>query len=230
MNAHPTRHRAFTLIELMVVVAIISVLASIAVPNFQDAQVRSKVSRTVADMRSLTTAIETYRIDENEYPYRRHTEEAEAYPVPERWTRLQQLKAITTPIAYMTFLPRDVFEQNIPAPNNVIDFYDPRQTAWMLNWNKGFFEEYYVSPDDAGWILVSVGPDGYLGDQTFGGRSNGGWPVAPTELLYSTYFVPYDPTNGTVSTGNIFTGQIGGVDQTGPKLFNFAIRHILDRQ
>ena len=59
--------KAFTLIELLIVVAIIAILAAIAVPNFLEAQTRSKVSRTKADMRSLVTAIEAYRADNNDY-------------------------------------------------------------------------------------------------------------------------------------------------------------------
>ncbi len=57
--------RGFTLIELLIVVAIIAILAAIAVPNFLEAQVRSKVSRVKADMRTLATAIETYTVDNN---------------------------------------------------------------------------------------------------------------------------------------------------------------------
>ena len=62
------KRSAFTLIELLIVVAIIAILAAIAVPNFLEAQVRSKVSRVKTDMRSLATAIEAYRLDHNVYP------------------------------------------------------------------------------------------------------------------------------------------------------------------
>ena len=59
----------FTLIELLVVVAIVAILAAIAVPNFLEAQVRSKVSRVKADMRTVATALESYAIDNNgKYP------------------------------------------------------------------------------------------------------------------------------------------------------------------
>ena len=60
--------RGFTLIELLIVVAIIAILAAIAVPNFLEAQVRAKVSRVKTDVRTLTTAIVAYSVDENRYP------------------------------------------------------------------------------------------------------------------------------------------------------------------
>jgi len=61
-------NRAFTLIELLIVVAIIAILAAIAVPNFLEAQTRAKVSRARADMRTIVTALEAYVIDNNKYP------------------------------------------------------------------------------------------------------------------------------------------------------------------
>ena len=57
------KQHAFTLIELLIVVAIIGILSSIAVPNFLNAQVRAKVARSYADMRTTSTAIEHLRLD-----------------------------------------------------------------------------------------------------------------------------------------------------------------------
>ena len=59
---------AFTLIELLIVVAIIAILAAIAVPNFLEAQTRAKVTRCKSDMRTIATALEAYFVDWNRYP------------------------------------------------------------------------------------------------------------------------------------------------------------------
>lgn len=59
---------AFTLIELLIVVAIIAILAAIAVPNFLEAQTRAKVARTESDFRTLATAVESYTVDYDQPP------------------------------------------------------------------------------------------------------------------------------------------------------------------
>ena len=60
--------KGFTLIELLIVVAIIGIIAAIAIPNLLNAIDRGKQKRTMADLRSLGTAVETYSIDNNDYP------------------------------------------------------------------------------------------------------------------------------------------------------------------
>ncbi len=60
--------KAFTLIELLIVVAIIAILAAIAVPNFLEAQIRSKASRVKTELRTLATAVESYYTDWNVPP------------------------------------------------------------------------------------------------------------------------------------------------------------------
>jgi type II secretion system protein G len=62
------KEKGFTLIELLIVVAIIGIIAAIAIPNLLNAIDRGKQKRTMADLRSVGTAIESYSIDNNFYP------------------------------------------------------------------------------------------------------------------------------------------------------------------
>jgi general secretion pathway protein G len=60
--------KGFTLIELLIVVAIIGIIAAIAIPNLLNAIDRGKQKRTMADLRSIGTSVETYAVDNNIYP------------------------------------------------------------------------------------------------------------------------------------------------------------------
>ena len=60
--------KGFTLIELLIVVAIIGIIAAIAIPNLLNAIDRGKQKRTMADLRSMGTAIEQYSVDNTFYP------------------------------------------------------------------------------------------------------------------------------------------------------------------
>jgi prepilin-type N-terminal cleavage/methylation domain-containing protein len=55
----------FTLVEIMIVVAIIALLAAIAVPNFLRARKRSQASRTLEDLRMIDSAVDQYAIENN---------------------------------------------------------------------------------------------------------------------------------------------------------------------
>ena len=203
--------KAFTLIELLIVVAIIAILAAIAVPNFLEAQVRSKVSSVKTDMRSIATGLEAYRVDYNNYPV-----DPQWYfplPTPDYITFLWR---ITTPVAYMTSIPQDRFDDrwvNLQYPQG-----DPHRKqfdyrtdyGWgvmITTWWPGLVAKKYKDQMKS-WVLRSYGPDQQVnyGEYLLFGET------VIIELAdeqaaifsYTTGWAAlYDPTNGTMSAGDI---------------------------
>lgn len=202
MKKLPPSPRGFTLIELLIVVAIIAILAAIAVPNFLEAQVRAKVSRTKSDMRSIATAVESYRVDHNNYPYVTHYF-PEPYAVPAGHYMGDQDRAfgLTSPVAYLTSIPQDPFG-GARDPNDVYAQFAGDDYYWST---KAWFDlhnfPWRVEPAGEGgpttqWVLQSKGPDRAWGTPpSLGGV--GAWE------LDQPYKYHYDPTNGTISLGNI---------------------------
>ena len=190
------KNHAFTLIELLIVVAIIAILAAIAVPNFLEAQVRAKVSRAKSDMRSSVTALEAYAVDNNAYPPPIAYEPPEPFRVVEPATDAFEgfiSFRLTSPVAYITALPVDVFEVANPDEH-------PRKVSWHYseqNANTALGQPNFLHDlaletgfgDGAfRYLVFSHGPD--LKHQD-GSAENG----APCQ---------YDPTNGTVSRGDVY--------------------------
>ena len=60
--------RGFTIIEILVVLAIVSVLASIALPRYQDYQERVRVNSAITDIRAINAALRLYMTDNKEPP------------------------------------------------------------------------------------------------------------------------------------------------------------------
>jgi prepilin-type N-terminal cleavage/methylation domain-containing protein len=212
------KKRAFTLIELLIVVAIIAILAAIAVPNFLEAQTRSKVSRAKADMRTSATAIESYAVDNNAYIKSNYYSYAFAVvsqsgadgygPV---------LEKLTTPIAYLSsgaslkdpFVGRARYSSSFPdgPPVTLVAVQLDVQVASLY---------HYMARDETGatnndtidsgvkakwWFMECCGPDRcYHNISTILNGANGTLP----QILKSQY----DPTNGTVSQGSVF--RVGG--------------------
>lgn len=206
------RKKAFTLIELLIVVAIIAILAAIAVPNFLEAQTRSKVSRVKADQRSMATALEAYAVDYNSYPY------PKSPSVNGEALFFQYLYALTTPIAYISstmiedpFQPdhvrMDIYNPSISVPEDFVasHVYFNYQYADIFFWgttttNMHGKRAYALSsngPDRimAGWGWVPV-------------TEKGGSPYPPAGVDPPWPNAVYDATNGTVSAGDI--GRFGG--------------------
>jgi prepilin-type N-terminal cleavage/methylation domain-containing protein len=207
------RLSGFTLIELLIVVAIIAILAAIAVPNFLEAQTRSKVSRVKADQRSLATAIEAYYVDNNSYPALAIGDGSADKSVKVTGASTQLLltptfrvrrtneyfMTLTTPVAYITSIFSDPFADTKGAS---FRYSTPATAAGWIVWSFGpdtdEKDSIATRAGDTEYSLVAGTPAmGYITDSIYsaGGRSN------PTpELLNLTY----DPTNGTTSNGDVY--------------------------
>jgi len=197
------RKKAFTLIELLIVVAIIAILAAIAVPNFLEAQVRSKVARVKTDMRSIATAIEAYTVDYNRDPI---GWEEGAVPPPNglgiwNWvdgqsSNIAPYSRFTTPVAYMTSIPVDPFA--VFAKGNTGDMMTHFGAYYHYSSDDQIFLcNSYPENKARGlrWTMRSIGPS----------YSNPGAPgpvIWPPDIMTSK--IPngvYDATNGTKSQG-----------------------------
>ncbi len=180
------RKKAFTLIELLIVVAIIGILAAIAVPNFLNAQVRAKVSRAMADQRTLEMAILQYMNDNNDNPPHSHA------PNQNYW--------LTTPVPYLSGFLYDPFQDFAAA-----------KTLFSDNSRLGFTKaQYHWDPYDLRYhpnltpvyFDASVNPD-------FGLRKNsigilfGMGPTTSYQGQSTTDWHPYEVSNGVYSIGFI---------------------------
>jgi type II secretion system protein G len=210
--------RGFTLIELLIVVAIIAILAAIAVPNFLEAQVRAKVARGKTDMRSLATALESYKVDTNWYP-----PDNEYYVwvmlIPQPDVQLPVTWLLTTPVAYITSVPRDVFPKTAGFIEGSPFDYGYKSDTWRgINAGElfGLPPSDYLKDADGNldydtsksWVLVSYGPDrtSNAGEWfMFGERVVNRLPPVdwPPYGRINEWGCMYDPTNGTVSAGDI---------------------------
>jgi len=195
------RTKGFTLIELLIVVAIIAILAAIAIPNFLEAQVRSKVSRAKADMRTIATALESYFVDSNHYPN----------DVENGWP-YYLTRQLTTPTRYLTssglydpfkisghatvgYMASDYPKRfryfNTEAAIKLWPGLGPSYIGFRPPWSDwGGLQVILDAQEKYGiWKLISAGPDK---------RENTG--VFGDTLIY-------DPTNGTYSSGDIARTQ-----------------------
>lgn len=64
----PSQTHGFTIVELLIVIVIIGILATITVVAFNGVQDRAKFSGMQSDLKSITKALELYKIDNGQYP------------------------------------------------------------------------------------------------------------------------------------------------------------------
>lgn len=226
--------KAFTLIELLIVVAIIAILAAIAVPNFLEAQTRAKVSRAKADMRTLATALEAYRVDSNAYPSGNPNNVSSALNGEGDDRRV--LERLSTPVAYITssILPDPFRAKNrsgvinpstgdsTPVSFTVAEFAQEGSYKYAVTTTPGSSGVLALTADTstsgkAFWILWSAGPAGTK-PQVAG---TGLLSSAATDTAVLAWM--YDATNGTISRGGIFRTGGAGVYPPDPGGMFFSV-------
>jgi prepilin-type N-terminal cleavage/methylation domain-containing protein len=208
--------RAFTLLELLVVSAIILILSGIAVVHFQAAQVRAKISASKANLRTLSDALSAYHVDWNSYPAPTALTATDPYGV----FAAGVLGALTTPVPYVGSAAfHDPFGQllmqtaQVTVASSALDPPVPvNEQRSLFYFNYPYFS--WLTGDAAlkcnGFCAASVGPDTRDSLIVY-------YPFPASLTSSAGYYgirsiqdTVYDPTNGTTSGGDLaaFGGEL----------------------
>lgn len=196
--------RAFTLIELLIVIAIILILIAIALPNFIEAQTRAKVTKAQAEMKTVVTALHAYHLDYREFPLTRHDHDQVMH-----MTGMMRMPfvpySLTTPVAFIADVPLDVFKPKVMMDHKHSFIYansgntpEMELREWKLK-----VDGYPATTGSApGFGLLSTGPDNEYGTMQML-MTEGPPPRYMMMYASSQSQTQYAPTNGTVSGGDI---------------------------
>ncbi len=209
---------AFSLIELLIVVAILGILATIAVPQFNNAMTRAKVSKARGDMHALEQALFAFANDNHDmFPMIRY-DFYEGASRGEALGRLARLAPLTSPVSYINGIPHDPFmkggvsvdPESMP-PNDVYLYWDEETTKKFRDANAFLnaqillkqFGNHKHKRKTEGIVLMSAGPDRQFAvDDTKlppKATSPNAVPGPPYACASS-----YDPSNGVASLGEIY--------------------------
>lgn len=189
-------YKAFTLVELLIVVAIIGILAAIAVPNFLNARTRAHLARVYGDHQAIGSALDMYVIDHNTYPWPIGNGQGHSsYSV-----YIEYVHELTTPVAYLNRVDfTDIFKPQRENTNwypedTVFSYqYVSYNGSWarLSNVSAAMNGDYYP-----GYCISSYGPDQ--------GANGVEWhPITGGKNSI------YSPSNGLYSNGDI--GRFGGM-------------------
>lgn len=194
MKTNP-KNNAFTLIELLIVVAILGILSAIAVPNFLNAQTRARLAQTVGSMKSIQTAIHAYTVDYGMAPIDRGADAENG----------RTYLALTTPISYLQSIDPflDAFKTHLEDDTGLYYAYGAPYHIGRMDDTARIhsFKREHIT-----YFLFSWGPDR---------QSNWPWKILGetlTKLQTPSTAGPnadggifYSPTNGLHSPGDIIS-------------------------
>ena len=187
------QNNGFTLIELLIVVAIIAILAAIAIPNFLAAQVRAKVSRIKGEFATIATAMESYYVDNNAYPWPKNGGNGPNNFAFNFWTWEGVSPSLSSPISYINQTAIiDPFKSFLAYGRS----YRMQTNDELLYMKQNYGESWWTTENPVGDNVYNW----YNGSQ----NSNLKWDVwssGPDQIDYQYFY--YDPSNGTVSPGEI---------------------------
>ncbi|MCE5230317.1 type II secretion system protein GspG [bacterium] len=130
-----------------------------AVPNFLEAQTRARVSRAQNDLRSVSLAMETYRLDNNGYPSSEN-----ASPLGPGTRSEVDKRLLTTPVSYIATVPDDVFRRVAGMDGDPSSGGTPTYRVYAVAYTEaptrpeGYYRSFSLYPRTA-WMTWSIGPD-----------------------------------------------------------------------
>ncbi len=183
---------AFTLVELLIVVAIISILLAIAIPAYRNAVVNTKLARAKADMEAIHKAVTMEFLDD---PQRKKVDRGPYCGI---------YKSLTSPIPYLTSVDQafDVFGKKKLKQyiDNPFEEALTDNLCYQFYWGLFGITKMNLTPPDNNiqWIQyrIALGPDeiwrrGIVGD------------IDRVPYMFYYRGDAYDPSNGIISRGDL---------------------------
>ena len=187
------KRSGLTLLELAIVVVLIGILTAASLVGLQSAQLRTRNSRALSDLRTVAASLEMYATDHQGYPESEST----------------YIGRLTTPIAYAG--NKSTFRDQYPFRRLYALGYREEPAATVEYTNNNWvspeaddnWRPYVAAVNDANqrhfgaFLLRAGGPSGNLQANT----------EEPHYGVTNLVPIPYDPTNGTSSRGHLLRAQ-----------------------